>query len=164
MRRLEIQNSYQTLSRLEWSAIDSDRTRNDHRQCSASAKRMMVLAQTLTAQRCPSLISFQAVVRPMPAHLAKSVTDIAPRGVSSGLDMYGSVLGRKLSAFGGCGFTTDGGEHMRTILCTSDLVFRVAKISRYSRLVRRRMLPMLQQAVCAYRTDHRAGKRLPPCC
>jgi hypothetical protein len=39
---------------------------------------MSVRALTFIARRRPSLISFQAVVRPMPAHLVKSAIDIAP--------------------------------------------------------------------------------------
>ena len=50
---------------------------------------MIVRVQTFTARRRPSLISFQAVVRPTPAQIAKSLTDMAPLGLllSPVLDM-----------------------------------------------------------------------------
>jgi hypothetical protein len=62
---------------------------------------MSVRALTFIARRRPSLISFQAVVRPMPAQAVKSAIDIAPPrwGLSPVIAMAFSQVARALCGF-----------------------------------------------------------------
>jgi hypothetical protein len=72
---------------------------SSHRE--ASAKVVSVRALTFIARRRPSLISFQAVVRPMPAQAVKSAIDIAPPrgGLFPVIAMGFSQVARALCGF-----------------------------------------------------------------